>query len=63
VNQAEGGDMRAYIVQNLIPLQRVAYLEGVDAALRGESRYNYALSPYLTDGLCAAIFPPPCPRR
>jgi hypothetical protein len=53
-----GGDVRDSIVQNLILLQRVAYLEGVDAAQKGESRYNYALSPYLTDDLCAAIYTP-----
>ncbi len=53
--------MRDSIVQNLIQLQRVGYLEGVDAAQRGESRYNYALSPYFTDGLCAAIFTPTVP--
>jgi hypothetical protein len=47
--------------QNLILLPRVAYLEGVDAAQMGESRYNYALSPYLADGLCAAIFTPTVP--
>jgi hypothetical protein len=45
IQAEEGTDMRAYIVQNLIPLQRVAYLEGVDAAQKGESRYKYALSP------------------
>ena len=53
--------MRDSIVQNLILFQRVADLKGVDAAQRGESRYNYALSPYLTDGLCAAIFTPTVP--
>jgi len=50
--------VRDSIVQNLILLQGVGYLAGVDAAQRGESRYNYALSPYFTDGLCAANFTP-----
>jgi len=53
--------VRDSILQNLILLQRVADLKGVDAAQSGESRYNYALSPYLTDDLCAAIFTPTVP--
>jgi hypothetical protein len=36
-------------------------LEGVDPAQKDESRYNLALSPYLTDGLCASIFTPAVP--